>query len=64
MKTALVGLGFPEWQAEGVLELEKLINADSPVTNDPQVAKDTEAILGKPATTFKAWVQANAAAFK
>jgi len=29
VKAALTGMGFQEWQADGILDLEKLINSDS-----------------------------------
>ncbi|CAI7895066.1 unnamed protein product, partial [Closterium sp. NIES-53] len=56
--------GFPEWQADGVIELFKSINAGALVTNDPANGKTLEKILGRPPISVKAWVDAHAAAFK
>lgn len=57
---AMVGLGFPRWQAGGVAELLQLIDADTEVK--PSTA-DLAGVLGRSPTTFKQWVDGVAAAF-
>ncbi|CAI5950576.1 unnamed protein product [Closterium sp. NIES-64] len=63
-KDWLTHSGFPEWQADGVIELFKSINAGAVQTNDPANGKTLEKILGRPPSSVKAWVDAHAAAFK
>lgn len=53
---AMVGLGFPEWQARGVVELWNLIRAGD--ANVSEASGDLETILGRPGTTTKAWFEA------
>jgi uncharacterized protein YbjT (DUF2867 family) len=59
---AMVGLGFPRWQAGGVAELFELVDAGRPTMTVGTA--DLEKILGRPPTTFSAWVGGVAAAFK
>lgn len=54
-KQAFLSLGFPEWQTDGVMELYKLINSGSAVTNGAH--SDVEKIIGRPATTIEAWTE-------
>ena len=63
-KQFLLGIRFPEWQADGVMELHRLVNEGAMETNHPEGAVDTEAILGRPATTAEQWVKEAAPAFK
>ncbi|GJP45649.1 hypothetical protein CLOM_g12813 [Closterium sp. NIES-68] len=62
-KNWLTHSGFPEWQADGVIELFKAINAGAVQTNDPANGKTLETILGHPPTSVNAWAKAHAAAF-
>mmetsp|Transcript_1496 Transcript_1496/g.6542 ORF Transcript_1496/g.6542 Transcript_1496/m.6542 type:complete len:325 (-) Transcript_1496:108-1082(-) len=59
-KEAFMGLGLPEWQVDGVLELYKLVEAGDPVLQD---AGDFEKIVGRPAMTPVEWCHANKAMF-
>eukprot|EP00270_Netrium_digitus_P016416 TRINITY_DN588_c0_g1_i2.p1 TRINITY_DN588_c0_g1~~TRINITY_DN588_c0_g1_i2.p1 ORF type:complete len:328 (-),score=43.75 TRINITY_DN588_c0_g1_i2:122-1012(-) len=63
-REALVGFGFQPWQVDGVIELNKLIDSDSPVVNDPEGAEHVEEILGQPAETIEEWTKAAAQAFQ
>ena len=59
---AMVGLGFPEWQAKGVCELLRLVDSESPAAvND---TADLTKLLGGPPTTFEKWVASVAGGFK
>lgn len=60
----LLGVGISEWQADGIVELTKLVNEDTTATNSPQGPIDVEAILGRPPTTAVDWVKQVAPAFK
>ena len=62
-KEAFMGMGFPEWQTDGIIELFKLINEDSDITNERDIS-DIEAITGEKATTIEDWVEQNLPAFK
>ena len=62
-KKALMGLGFPEWQVDGVMELYKLIDSGSSTTNQEDLSKFKE-ITGEDPTSLKGWVNAVAPAFK
>ena len=46
------------------MELHRLVNEGAMETNHPEGAVDTEAILGRPATTAEQWVKEAAPAFK
>eukprot|EP00475_Leptophrys_vorax_P000455 TRINITY_DN10248_c0_g1_i2.p1 TRINITY_DN10248_c0_g1~~TRINITY_DN10248_c0_g1_i2.p1 ORF type:complete len:296 (+),score=39.81 TRINITY_DN10248_c0_g1_i2:128-1015(+) len=63
-KDWLLHAGFPEWQADGIIELFKLINEGSPITNDPANGKVLESVLGRPGITVEQWVKGRAAAFQ
>jgi uncharacterized protein YbjT (DUF2867 family) len=45
-KEAFMGMGFPEWQTDGILELYKYIDEESPVTNESEIG-DIELITGE-----------------
>eukprot|EP00038_Savillea_parva_P006092 m.161620 g.161620 ORF g.161620 m.161620 type:complete len:294 (+) comp12097_c0_seq1:273-1154(+) len=59
---AMKGLGMPEWQGKGVVELFELGNNEDPAATF--APKDLEKLLGRSPTTFKAWVDGVANAFK
>mmetsp|Transcript_20305 Transcript_20305/g.38459 ORF Transcript_20305/g.38459 Transcript_20305/m.38459 type:complete len:298 (-) Transcript_20305:136-1029(-) len=62
-KVAFVKMGFPEWQAKGVMDLYRSIDAGKPGTLYKQRG-DIKLITGEPATTMEEWVAANSSAFK
>jgi uncharacterized protein YbjT (DUF2867 family) len=62
-KEAFMGMGFPEWQTDGILELFQLIDAESPLTNEADTGDFTK-ITGEPPMTVEEWVEQNAAGFK
>ena len=62
-KEAFMGMGFPEWQTDGILELYKQIDAGSDVTNEKETG-DLEKITGEKATDVTAWSEQNAAGFQ
>jgi hypothetical protein len=45
-KKAFMGMGFPEWQTDGIMELYKSIDEDSQVTNESETG-DIEKITGR-----------------
>jgi hypothetical protein len=62
-KEALMGIGFPEWQTDGLLEVFRLFDAESPVTNEVNIGDYTK-ITGEAPMTVEEWVEQNAVAFK
>jgi NAD(P)H dehydrogenase (quinone) len=60
-KEAFLGKGYPAWQATGVLELFKLIEAGASEINT--VSPDIELVLGHPGTSVDMWVQSVKAGF-
>ena len=62
-KTFLTGVGLPEWQVDGVLELYKLIDNGSSTTNQASLSTFNE-ITGEEPTSLNNWVKGVAAAFK
>ena len=62
-KEAFIGMGFPEWQTDGIMEIFRDIDNDSPLTNQADTG-DIERITGEKAMTVEEWVEQNAAAFK
>ena len=58
-----MGVGLPEWQVDGILELYKLIDSGSPTTNQENLLKFKEITREEP-TSLKGWVNAVAPAFK
>jgi uncharacterized protein YbjT (DUF2867 family) len=63
-KEAFMGMGFPEWQTDGILELFKYIDEESPITNEDEQTGDIELITGEKALTIEKWVDQNAAGFQ
>ncbi|XP_062520582.1 NAD(P)H azoreductase-like [Corticium candelabrum] len=57
-------MGFPEWQANALIEMNKLINAGSPVTNDPEGVIQFKSITGSDPIPVQQWVAAVAGGFK
>jgi hypothetical protein len=58
-----MGMGFPEWQVDGIMELYKYIDEGSEVTNESDNG-DIEKITGEKPLTIEAWVEQNAAGFQ
>jgi uncharacterized protein YbjT (DUF2867 family) len=56
---SLIGTGWPEWQAKGVVELLEVFASNQAAV----VTEDGEKLLGRPLTRFKQFVEANKAAF-
>jgi len=61
-KQSFLGFGIPEWQVDGILELFKLFDAKSSVTNDE--TNDFKTLTGRDPTTIQQWAAAVAAGFK
>lgn len=59
---AMVGMGFPKWQAEGVCELMQLIDNEDPVA--VVSTTDLESLLGHKPKSFKTWVDEVGDGFK
>ena len=62
-KKFMMGLGLPEWQVNGVLELYKLIDSGSSSTNQATMSSFKD-ITGEEPTGLQDWVKAVAPAFK
>ena len=62
-KQAFLGMGYQEWQVDGIMELYKMIDNGSPVTNQADVSDYTQ-ITGEQPTDLKTWVGQVAGAFK
>eukprot|EP00300_Choanocystis_sp_HF-7_P003860 c12937_g1_i2.p1 GENE.c12937_g1_i2~~c12937_g1_i2.p1 ORF type:complete len:663 (-),score=152.37 c12937_g1_i2:49-2037(-) len=63
-RTAYLGMGFPEWQTDGILELFHMIDQGVEQVNLPQNRwSDFEVLTGKSATTSAQWCLANAGVF-
>jgi hypothetical protein len=58
----MVGMGFPAWQAGGILELMQLVDSSSPAAVADTA--DLELLLGHSSTSFETWAGAVADAFK
>jgi NAD(P)H dehydrogenase (quinone) len=56
---SLIGAGWPEWQAKGVVELFEVFASNQAAL----VTEDGANLLGRPLTTFKQFVESNKAAF-
>ncbi|CAB9516971.1 Inherit from COG: epimerase dehydratase [Seminavis robusta] len=61
-KKAFMGMGFPEWQVDGIMELYKLVDEESSVTNEKKTG-DIEHITGEKPMTIDQWVNMNKAGF-
>ena len=57
---AFMGMGFP--QVDGIMELYKLVDSGSKITNEAELG-DAEAIIRQKPTTIDSWVELNAAGF-
>lgn len=64
MKESLLQAGFQEWQADGINELNKLINEQNSVYVDSEAVDTIQKLLGRSATSIEDWVKAVAPAFK
>jgi len=62
-KKFMMGMGFPEWQVDGIIELYKLIDSGSSTTNQENLSTFKN-ITGEEPTSLKDWVKAVAPAFK
>jgi len=62
-KQAFMGMGFPEWQTDGILELYKLIDSGSSITNETQQTDDIEKITGQKAICVEVWTGKSAPDF-
>lgn len=60
-KEALLGMGFPEWQVDGILELWAAISEDDAAINVQ--SRELEALLGRKGTSVEQWVAAVKAGF-
>ena len=63
-KESFMGMGFPEWQVDGIMELFQMIDNASEVTNETKDTGDFETITGTKPMTMEEWVEANAAGFQ
>ena len=59
-----MGMGFPKWQTDSILELFKYIDKESPIMNEDEQTGDIELITGEKALTIENWVEQNAAGFQ
>lgn len=60
---AFKGFGMPQWQAEGVVELFKLVEE----RDQTMISTDTktlQSLIGRKPTSLKAWIQMNSEAIK
>jgi uncharacterized protein YbjT (DUF2867 family) len=62
-KQSMVQIGYAEWLADGVLELNKLINSGSPITNLEDLTHYT-AITGEKPTDIRTWIGTVKGAFQ
>ena len=62
-KQAFLGMGLPEWQVDGILELFKLFDSGAPETNIADLS-DYEKITGEKPTSLKAWITKYAPGFQ
>jgi predicted dinucleotide-binding enzyme len=60
-KKSFMDSGFPEWQVDGIMELFKMFDADSKVTN--MESGDFKKITGRNPTSIQDWVAQVAPAF-
>jgi len=63
-REAMVGLGFPAWQADGILELFQLIDKGSPITNLADSENDYWKITGTAPTQLGPFIRSIAEAFR
>lgn len=55
--------GFPDWQNDGSIEMFKLIDSGSPVTDMPDLSAFTQ-ITGEQPTDLKCWLAKHSAGFQ
>eukprot|EP00730_Choanoeca_flexa_P004432 TRINITY_DN11694_c0_g1_i1.p1 TRINITY_DN11694_c0_g1~~TRINITY_DN11694_c0_g1_i1.p1 ORF type:complete len:320 (+),score=110.93 TRINITY_DN11694_c0_g1_i1:390-1349(+) len=60
-KQAFMGMGFPEWQVDGIMELYHFFDAKSKITN--QKSKDFKKITGRKPLTTRQWLEPMKQAF-
>jgi len=60
----MVGDGVPGWQAVALAQLFELVESGNYNPTVTVGTSDLESIIGRPPTTFKAWVDNVAPAFK
>eukprot|EP00730_Choanoeca_flexa_P020464 TRINITY_DN9993_c0_g1_i1.p4 TRINITY_DN9993_c0_g1~~TRINITY_DN9993_c0_g1_i1.p4 ORF type:complete len:115 (+),score=32.49 TRINITY_DN9993_c0_g1_i1:1550-1894(+) len=60
-KESFMGMGMPEWQVDGVMELFRYFDAGSKLTN--QVNDDFKSITGQEPMGIEAWVKTVKGAF-
>ena len=58
-RRSLLGAGWPEWQAKGMLELFDVFATNQAAVVSPE----GERLLGRPLTTLRTYLDANKAAF-
>ena len=63
-KEAFMGMGFPEWRTDGVLEFYKLIDSGSPLLTSQADLTQFEQITGEKPTNFETWISQVADVFK
>jgi uncharacterized protein YbjT (DUF2867 family) len=63
-KDAFMGMGFPEWQVDGIMELYQYIDSESTYTNERTQIGDVEAITGEAPQSIESWVEQNVAGFQ
>ncbi|XP_062520702.1 uncharacterized protein LOC134195656 [Corticium candelabrum] len=63
-KKGVMDMGIQEWQADGMVELMKIVSSGSPITNDPEGVIHFKSITGSDPITVQQWVAAVAGGFK
>ena len=56
--------GYPKWKVDGILELYRLIDSGSPITNQADLSQQYEELTGEKPTNLRTWVSQVADAFK
>ena len=62
-KQSLLGMGLPEWAADGLLEIYELVDSGSPPLGQADLTQ-FEQITGEKPTNLKTWISQVAGAFK
>ena len=63
-KQSFLGMGFQEWQTNGLLDLYKLVDSGSPLLTSQADLTQFERITGEKPTNLKTWISQVAGAFK
>ena len=63
-KQSFWGMGFQEWQTDGLLDLYKLVDSGSPLLTSQADLTQFERITGEKPTNLKTWISQVAGAFK